>query len=194
MEQRSLGGAEGGEAAEAAKTAELASLPDVGDDGRAETPNMRADRNWSEILQELRVAQTGTQILGGFLLAVAFQPRFAELDAYQVVLYLGLVTLAGVATMLGIAPVILHRAYFGRRVKMRIVTIGARLLAAHLVAVAALATGVTSLIFDFTVSRVAGVIALFGGLLVVLLLGAVIPRMGVRPDGSHGPPEPAVRD
>ena len=44
------------------------------DDGRDESPNERLDRNWNEMLQELRVTQTGTQILTGFLLAIAFQP------------------------------------------------------------------------------------------------------------------------
>ena len=48
-------------------------------DGRNETLDERMDRNWNEMLQELRVTQTGTQILTGFLLAIAFQNRFAEL-------------------------------------------------------------------------------------------------------------------
>ena len=50
------------------------------DDGRDETPSERYDRNWIEVLQELRVLQTGTQILTGFLLALAFQPAFADLE------------------------------------------------------------------------------------------------------------------
>ena len=79
------------------------------DDGRDESVNERADRNWNEILQELRVSQTGTQIISGFLLAVAFQPRFDDLDQYQLVLYLTLVVLAGTAAALGLAPVSLHR-------------------------------------------------------------------------------------
>ena len=45
-------------------------------DGRDESLNEKMDRNWNDILQELRVTQTGTQILTGFLLAIAFQPRF----------------------------------------------------------------------------------------------------------------------
>ena len=49
-------------------------------DGRDETLDERMDRNWNEMLQELRVTQTGTQILTGFLLAIAFQNRFTELD------------------------------------------------------------------------------------------------------------------
>lgn len=63
-------------------------------DGCGESVNERADRNWNENLQELRVSQTGTQIISGFLLAVAFQPRFDDLDQYQLVLYLTLVVLS----------------------------------------------------------------------------------------------------
>lgn len=149
-----------------------------GDRGRTESSVERADRNWNEILQELRVTQTGTQIITGFLLAVAFQPRFTELDAYQLTMYLILVSFAGLATILGLAPVSLHRAYFGRGQKARIVRVGGRLLVADLVVVAALASGVTSLIFDFTVSRVAGFVALGIGAVVVLVLWGVVPRLG----------------
>ena len=156
---------------------------DVSDDGRSETPNERADRNWNEILQELRVAQTGTQILGAFLLAVAFQPRFEDLDEYQVTLYLVLVGMAGIAAAIGLAPVSLHRAYFGRGQKARIVRVGSRLLVADLVVLAALAAGVTSLIFDFVLGRVAGLVTLGVGLVVVVLLWAVLPRFKA-PAGS----------
>jgi hypothetical protein len=145
-------------------------------DGRDETPNLRADRNWNEILQELRVAQTGTQILAGFLLAVAFQSRFTELDSYQLGLYLVLVALACVATAIGLAPVSLHRIYFGRGQKENIVRVGSRLLIADLVAVAALASGVTSLIFDLTLGRVAGFLAFVGGAVVVVGLWVIMPR------------------
>ena len=55
------------------------------------------DRNWSDILQELRVTQTGTQILTGFLLAIAFQPKFDTLTLFQQRTYLFLV-LAAVTT------------------------------------------------------------------------------------------------
>lgn len=156
----------------------------VGGDGRQETANERADRNWNEILQELRVAQTGTQILSGFLLAVAFQPRFTELDEYQLTLYLILVGCAGVATVLGLAPVTLHRLYFRRGEKTRIVETGSRLLAANIVVVALLAAGVTSLIFDFTVSRMAGSLALIVGLVFILLVWGLIPRASIG-RGSH---------
>src|SRR5690606_22121652 len=70
---------------------------------RHETPTERLDRNWNEILQELRVTQTGIQILTGFLLTVPFQSRFADLTATQRVVYLVLVLLAAVTTGLMVA-------------------------------------------------------------------------------------------
>jgi len=63
-------------------------------DGRDETPDERMDRNWNELLQELRVAQTGVQILTGFLLTVPFQQRFGDLDTFQTDVYLAFVALA----------------------------------------------------------------------------------------------------
>ena len=81
-------------------------------DGRDETETERLDRNWGELLQELRVLETGTQILTGFLLTVAFQQKFSQLNAGQVTLYLVLVSLSALATMLVLAPVSLHRTLF----------------------------------------------------------------------------------
>ncbi|WP_350348600.1 DUF6328 family protein [Agromyces sp. G08B096] len=150
------------------------------DDGRDETPVEKADRNWGEILQELRAVQTGTQIITGFLLAVAFQPKFADLEPYEVSLYLVLVVLAGFATVLGLAPVIMHRQLFGLRRKPNLVVQANRLLIALLVVVSLLAAGVTSLIFDVTVSRTAGFIALGVALVVLLVFWTVVPRVGRR--------------
>ncbi len=58
------------------------------DDERDETEAQRLDRNWSSLLQELRVAQTGVQLLTGFLLILPFQPRFADLDGVIRTVYL----------------------------------------------------------------------------------------------------------
>ncbi|TFB17530.1 sodium:proton antiporter [Microbacterium sp. 3H14] len=146
-------------------------------DGRHETANERADRNWEELLQELRVMQTGTQILTGFLLAVAFQPRFTDMDALQRDLYVVLVALAAVATILALAPVGMHRALFGRRRKPELVRIAARIVRIDLVVIGALTIGVTTLIIDFTVNRVAGIIALIAALVLVTALWAALPRI-----------------
>ncbi len=161
-------------------------------DGRDETPNERSDRNWNDILQELRVALNGTQLIGGFLLAVAFQPRFDELDTYQLTLYLVLVSLAGLATVVGLAPVTLHRTLFRRQVKERVVRIGNRLLIGHLIVVALLVIGVSSLIFDWALSRTAGIIALVVGVIVLVALWVVLPRLVLAMGGEDDPADIAA--
>jgi hypothetical protein len=126
------------------------------DDGRDESSNERADRNWNELLQELRVTQTGTQILTGFLLTIPFQQRFADLDAYQTDLYLVLVVLAVLATALFVTPVSLHRVLFRRRLKPELVTAGSGLARAGLVVLGLVMAGSATLIFDVVLSREAG--------------------------------------
>jgi amino acid transporter len=145
-----------------------------------ETEAERVERNWNEILQELRVIQTGTQILTGFLLALAFQPRFAELGQVEVTTYLVLVALAGIATVLALAPVSLHRALFRKRAKPEIVRLAHRLLMVTLVAVALTLAGTTVLIFDVVVGPTAGLIAGAVALIVIaaawLLMPAIVRR------------------
>lgn len=145
-------------------------------DGRDESANERADRNWDELMQELRVMQTGTQILTGFLLAVAFQPRFTELDALQVALYIALVVLAGLSTLLALAPVTLHRTVFARRMKPALVRVAARIVAIDLAVIALLSVGVTALIVDVAIGRTAGAVALIVGAVLVTGLWVVLPR------------------
>ncbi len=128
-------------------------------DGRDETEMERLDRNWTEILQELRVIQTGTQILTGFLLTLAFQQRFTDLDRFQVNVYLALVVVAAAATILGLAPVSLHRTLFRRRAKEAIVQIANRILKITIVVVALTLSGTILLIFDVVVGRTTGIVA-----------------------------------
>ncbi|MFD3652025.1 DUF6328 family protein [Streptomyces sp. NPDC058620] len=87
------------------------------DNGRAETEEERADRRWTELLQELRVAQTGVQILFGFLLAVVFQPRFTTLSDIDRGIYVVTVLLGSATVAALIGPVSYHRLLTGRRVK-----------------------------------------------------------------------------
>jgi len=77
------------------------------------------DRNWDELLQELRVAQTGVQVLSGFLLTLPFQARFPEESVEQRYVFLILVLLTALTTGLLIAPVGLHRMLFRRRQRTR---------------------------------------------------------------------------
>lgn len=150
---------------------------DIPGDGRNETRIERADRNWDDILQELRVTLTGTQVITGFLLALAFQQRFSDLSAAQVDLYLVLVGLAALSTALGVAPVILHRTFFRHPAKDHVVILGNRLLLAELIVVGLLAIGVTGFIFDFVIGGPAGVIAAAVSSLVILALWVVLPQV-----------------
>lgn len=158
---------------------------DASRDGRDETITERSDRNWTEILQELRVIQTGTQILTGFLLTLAFQNRFTELDHYQVVLYLALVSVAVLATVLALSPVSLHRALFGRKVKPQLVTVSDRLLKVTLVVVSLTVAGTAMLIFDVVVGRAAGITAGVLAATLALVLWLVMPTLA-RKYLSHG--------
>ncbi|MFS0697053.1 DUF6328 family protein [Streptomyces nitrosporeus] len=90
--------------------------------GREETEEERADRKWSDLLQELRVAQTGVQILFGFLLAVVFQPRFADLSTTDRNIYVVTVMLGSATAAALIGPVSYHRLLTGKRMKPQTVT------------------------------------------------------------------------
>ncbi len=144
-------------------------------DGRDETPAERADRNWNEVLQELRVLQTGTQILTGFLLALAFQPAFADLDGFQRVLYLVLVVLAALSAIIALAPVALHRTVFRRRAKESVVRYGHWALIVALFTVSLLLAGVGAFIFDVVVGLAAGVTAASCLAVLILVLWVVVP-------------------
>lgn len=145
-------------------------------DGRDESLNQRLDRNWAEMLQELRVTQTGTQILTGFLLAVAFQNRFAELDRFQHGTYLVVVSLAVLTTAAGLAPVQLHRGLFRRHRKLELVRVGNVLLELVLGGVALVLTGTMLLVFDVVMNRTAAVVAATATLMVAVVIFA-LPRV-----------------
>ncbi|MEU2717757.1 DUF6328 family protein [Streptomyces sp. NPDC007205] len=95
--------------------------------GRNETEEERADRMWVELIQEVRVAQTGVQILFGFLLTVVFQQKYATLPHADQVIYIMTVVLGACATGALIGPVSLHRLVSGRRVKPQAVRLASRM-------------------------------------------------------------------
>jgi hypothetical protein len=88
---------------------------------RAEAPLQRADRNFAELLQELRVAQTGVQILFAFLLTLSFMDRFAAIDAFQRGVYVFTLVASAMTAALLIAPVAVHRLLFQRGRKRELV-------------------------------------------------------------------------
>jgi hypothetical protein len=157
-------------------------------DGRNESLNEKMDRNWNDILQELRVTQTGTQILTGFLLAIAFQPKFDSLNDFQHTIYLFLVMAAVTTTALGLAPVNLHRALFRRRVKFMTVQTAHVLLRLALVGVAVVSAGTVLLIFDVVASRSAAYLASAAVLMLIIALAVLPPilrrRTNAMPSGQ----------
>lgn len=145
-------------------------------DGRDESPNERSDRNWSDLMQELRVLQTGTQILTGFLLTLPFQARFAELSTFDHALYLVLLVLAVTVSVLALAPVTMHRLLFGKRVKPALVRVSGTILLACLVATSVLVIGIVQFVFDFVATPELGLWAAGSMTVLVLVLWLVGPR------------------
>ena len=141
---------------------------------RSETATERLDRNWSNLLQELRVVQTGVQLLTGFLLTLPFQQRFAVLGRDMQVMFLITVGCAVSASVLLIAPVGIHRILFRQRRLQSLVSAAHRLAYAGLLLLGLALVGVTVIVFDavsgLTAGVVAGIVALiaFAGFWVAL--------------------------
>lgn len=154
------------------------------DPDRTETETERLDRNWASLLQELRVAQTGVQLLTGFLLILPFQQRFTELDGAMRVVYLVTVSSSLVATVLLVGPVSMHRVLFRRH------RLDALVAASHGYAIAGLTLlgialgGVAIMVFYLVVGTTGAWIA--GGCLLVAmaLLWFLLPMRERTPDND----------
>ena len=137
-------------------------------DPRNESEEERNDRNLAELLQELRVAGLGVQVLFGFLLSLPFTNKFSKLGSGERNLYLATLMLAAVATALLLGPVAYHRLVFRRRQKERLVR------AANVMAIAGLATvglavsAAVLLVTWFVAGGLAGIVI---AVLVVLMFG-----------------------
>jgi glucan phosphoethanolaminetransferase (alkaline phosphatase superfamily) len=146
----------------------MAESDPVARSGRNESTEERMDRNWMELIQELRVLQTGVQILGGFLLTLPFQERFKELDDWQTTLYLCNVLVAALTTILIVMPVSVHRRLFRRGLKATLVSNADLVTKLALGGVALLIVGSAALVFDVTIGRTAGLVT--GGTIILIVL------------------------
>ncbi|MZF89058.1 DUF6328 family protein [Streptomyces sp. SID5643] len=144
---------------------------------RNETPLQRADRNFVELLQELRVTQTGVQILFAFLLSLAFTSRFEDLDTVQRVTYVITLLLAVLAAALFTAPAALHRSLFQQGAKPRIVQVSSRLATTGLCVLVFAFSGSVLLVVDVTTGRAGGVAAGAATFLVCAGLWGLLPRL-----------------
>ncbi|MFB9537490.1 MULTISPECIES: DUF6328 family protein [Streptomyces] len=167
---------------------------------RGETPLQRADRNFVELLQELRVTQTGVQILFAFLLSLAFTSRFSSLDTAQRVTYVSTLLLAVLAAALFTAPAALHRSLFQQGAKPRIVQVSSRLATTGLIVLVFAFSGSVLLVVDVTTGRAGGIAAGAATFLVCVGLWGLLPRLvrraGLRQAANGGceEPEPAVEE
>jgi hypothetical protein len=152
---------------------------------RDETETEKLDRNWNDMLQELRVVQTGVQLLSGFLLTLPFTDRFKSIDVWQQRLYLALVLTAALAVGATLTPIMVHRRVFRQQMKNRVVWAGHAFLQVVMVLLALIIVGICTLIFSVVISWDAAVVvaiaagAVLAGLLLALPL--LVARRNARP-------------
>src|SRR5215210_234378 len=162
---------------------------------RGETLEQLLDRNLNELLQELRVAFTGVQILFAFLLSLAFTQRFAQLDGFDTAVYTVALLSTALATMVLIAPVSIHRLVFRRGQKAALVVVADRLLMLGLALLIPAICSAVLLILDVVLGLWPAVLgstltaAVGLGTWYVLPLGIrrSRPDVAVEPHRQHGP-------
>ncbi len=164
--------------------------PEDSGSGTSESTSRRLDRKWNELLQELRVAQTGVQILTGFLLTIPFSSRFEVLDETMRTVYLCVLGGSVVATGFLIAPVAFHRSLFYLGERPWLLAAANRTARAGLATLALTVCGVVWLAFAVVASSVAGIVAAGVALLFFFVLWGLVPltggRRGSQADGSGG--------
>jgi Family of unknown function (DUF6328) len=145
------------------------------DTGRNETEKERLDRNMNELLQELRVALPGVQVLFAFLLTVPFQQGFQKATSFQKDVYLVTLLLTALTTALLIAPSAYHRLEFRQDDKKHIVLVANRFAIVGFAVLAAAMTSAVLLVTDFLYSDTTSAIATVGVAVVLYGLWYVLP-------------------
>ncbi|GAA4530037.1 DUF6328 family protein [Amycolatopsis samaneae] len=140
-----------------------------------ESDQRRLARNLGELLQEVRVAQAGVQVLFGFLLSLAFTERYARTDGFLHHVHVVTVLLAAGAVALLIAPAAWHRLLFRRGMREVIVRYTSTLAVLGLVLLAAAMTGTVLMIGYLVFGGVAAAVLSAGTALLFLLLWFVVP-------------------
>jgi len=154
--------------------------------GREESEAERLDRNLNELLQELRVALPGVQVLFAFLLAVPFQQEFTKVSEFEKKIYFATLLLTALSAALLIAPSAYHRLTFRYQQKYRLVFISNRLAIAGLATLALAMTCAILLVTHFLFGTVATVITGAVALATFVVLWAVLPlkrRLKYRDEG-----------
>lgn len=153
----------------------------------AQPDGSRLDRNWAELLQEVRVAQTGAQLLSGFLITLPFTQRFELLDDAERVVFLTVLMATVAATGLLVAPAAMHRVLFRQGERLWLVETASRLAYAGLVVMGAASCGAVWLVFDVVAGRTPAWLAAGATALFMTALWGVLPGL-VRTGRGHVPP------
>jgi hypothetical protein len=140
-----------------------------------ESEKERLDRNLEQLLQELRVALPGVQVLFAFLLTVPFAQGFADLTEFQRHVYFGVLMATALATALLIAPTAIHRLLFRQGMKREIVMQSNRVSIAGLTVLAAAMTGAVFLIAHMLFSPATAIVCGGLALLVFVVLWYALP-------------------
>jgi hypothetical protein len=154
----------------------------VDDYTRDETEAQKLDRNWIELLQELRVSQTGVQVLTGFLLTLPLQPAFAKITTLERNLYVAAISLSILATGLLVAPVSMHRVLFRKRRKESLVEVGNLVAKAGLVALGLASATVASFVFSIVFTETVGLWVGLATLVLYTLAWLVLPLAMTTPE------------
>lgn len=140
-----------------------------------ETSGERLDRHWSELLQELRLAQTGTQILFAFLLGIAFQNQFHTADRFTHVVYACTLLAAALAVAMFLAPVAFHRVLYRQGLRDRLVMIADHLARWGMAFLVVSTCGGLLIALDVVLPRGAAIAAVAGVLIWFVAFWLAIP-------------------
>jgi hypothetical protein len=188
MDTQETSGADGGRRERFADARALRSA-----ESRGETLDQVLDRNLNELLQELRVAFTGVQIMFAFLLGLAFTQRFGELDGFGITVYTVALLTTASATMVLLAPVSFHRIVFRRGQKAALVAVADRMLSVGIaLLVPAIASSVL-LILDVVLGRWQAIVGCTFTALVGLVTWYALPLAIRRAGHGRRPPHRAHR-
>jgi hypothetical protein len=154
---------------------------------RDESEAERDDRNLIELLQEARVVQTGVQILFGFLLTIAFQPKFEKLSSFQKADYLFTLVAAATTLIMITAPTSWHRILFRQGDKEHLVKVANRFMVFGLASLGLTMVGVVMLLSDIAFPSWLTVLVTAVAVLACSVLWYVMPLARRRSLGRGSP-------
>lgn len=161
--------------------------------GRPESEEARLDRNLGELLQELRVALPGVQVLFAFLLAVPFQKNFTKISLFEKKVYFATLLCTAISAALLISPTAYHRITFHLQQKRRLISLANRFAIVGLGFLALAMTGAIMLITNFLFgSTVTTAIVSTAAMSMFVTLWYLLP-LARRFRGKDSDPPPADR-